>query len=61
MSTNRNRRNGFKIQTNIKEDNLLAYIALGFFDGIHLGHQALLKYCVKKAKEDCTLSTVILF
>ena len=37
------------------------YIALGFFDGIHLGHQALLYRCKQKAKKDQALSSVILF
>ncbi len=36
------------------------YIALGYFDGVHLGHQAILKLCVEKAKEDNVTSSVIL-
>ena len=41
-------------------ENILSYIALGFFDGVHLGHQAILRLCVDMAKEDNTMSSVIL-
>lgn len=46
-----------------KESNsdLLSYIALGFFDGIHLGHQFLLTLCIKDAKKNNAVSTVVLF
>lgn len=44
-----------------KGSNTLNYIALGFFDGIHLGHQAILKLCVKEAKKVNAVSTAILF
>lgn len=37
-----------------------SYIALGFFDGVHLGHQALLKLCVNSAEKVNASSTVIL-
>lgn len=40
-----------------KED----YIALGFFDGVHLGHKALLLSCAVKAKNDGAKSTAIIF
>jgi riboflavin kinase/FMN adenylyltransferase len=46
---------------NIYNKDMKKYIALGFFDGIHLGHQALLNWCVKKAKAAGAISTVILF
>jgi len=46
---------------NSDDKSLLKYIALGFFDGIHLGHQALLKWCVKEAKIAGAISTVVLF
>lgn len=36
-------------------------IALGNFDGIHLGHQALIKKAVEVAKEQGYLSSVLLF
>ncbi|MDD3655570.1 MAG: bifunctional riboflavin kinase/FAD synthetase [Atribacterota bacterium] len=39
---------------------LFSYIALGFFDGMHLGHQALLRLCIEKARHTDALSTVIL-
>jgi len=50
-----------KIKYGIDHDNLKNYIALGFFDGIHLGHQALLKCCVKEARLANATSTAILF
>lgn len=50
-----------KIKYGIDNDNLKNYIALGFFDGVHLGHQALLKWCVKEAELANAASTAILF
>jgi riboflavin kinase/FMN adenylyltransferase len=35
--------------------------ALGFFDGVHLGHQALLKQCVALARENHAQSAAITF
>ena len=40
-------------------DNLS--LALGFFDGIHLGHQAVIKSAVNFAKKNHTKSAVITF
>lgn len=37
------------------------YIALGVFDGVHLGHQKLIKYTVNKAKKNNGVSIVITF
>ncbi len=36
-------------------------LALGFFDGVHLGHQAVIKSAVEFAKENNTKSAVITF
>ena len=36
-------------------------VALGFFDGLHLGHAALLKKVVERAKETGALPTVVTF
>lgn len=49
------------VYQNMNGANPLTYIALGFFDGVHLGHQALLRLCVEEAKADHAVSTVILF
>jgi len=37
------------------------YIALGVFDGVHLGHQKLIKSTVNKAKSNNGISIVIIF
>lgn len=50
-----------KLQQKTKKEDTITYIALGFFDGIHLGHQNLLSHCVRKAIQDQAISTVILF
>lgn len=42
------------------EEKPFTYIALGFFDGVHIGHQALLKSCIEKAREVQAVSTVLL-
>ncbi len=39
-------------------DGLRACVALGMFDGVHKGHEALLSTCVRKAKEDNVPSVV---
>jgi riboflavin kinase/FMN adenylyltransferase len=44
----------------LNNKKLFSYIALGFFDGMHLGHQALLRLCIEKARHNNALSTVIL-
>lgn len=36
-------------------------LAFGFFDGVHIGHQAVIKSAVKHAKENNTKSAVITF
>lgn len=36
------------------------YIALGYFDGMHLGHLKIIKTCIRDAKRDKVLSTVLL-
>lgn len=36
------------------------YIALGYFDGMHLGHLKIIKTCIRDAKRDKVLSSVLL-
>ena len=36
-------------------------IALGFFDGVHLGHRALLRECVEVARDEGLVPTVLTF
>lgn len=43
------------------ENNLRKVIALGFFDGVHLGHQALLRRAVKRAAEQKLVPAVFTF
>lgn len=42
-------------------DNVKRVIALGFFDGVHLGHQALMKKTVERARERGIRPAVISF
>ncbi len=42
-------------------DNVKRVIALGFFDGVHLGHQALMKKTVERAREYGVRPAVISF
>src|SRR5665648_697043 len=46
---------------NIILPNKKRYIALGVFDGIHLGHQKLIKQTVDKAKKNDGISIVVTF
>jgi len=46
---------------NIILSNKKRYIALGVFDGIHLGHQKLIKQTVDKAKKNNGISIVVTF
>ncbi len=61
MKTIKENHNYKKINFGVDNNNLKNYIALGFFDGVHLGHQALLKWCVKEANLANATSTAILF
>lgn len=46
---------------NIILPNKKRYIALGVFDGVHLGHQKLIKLTVDKAKKNDGISMVVTF
>jgi len=46
---------------NIKLPKKSRYIALGVFDGVHLGHQKLIKLTVNKAKKNKGISIVVTF
>ncbi|MEA2022343.1 MAG: bifunctional riboflavin kinase/FAD synthetase [Candidatus Caldatribacteriota bacterium] len=53
-----------KIIRDIKDINFIKkkrYVALGVFDGIHLGHRNLIESAVKKAKQNNGLSIVVTF
>lgn len=49
-----------QLHTKINRNNNLS-LALGFFDGVHLGHQAVIKSAVNFAKENGLKSAVITF
>ena len=46
---------------NFKEDRFKTAIALGNFDGVHIGHQKLIKEMVENAKKNGLKSSVLLF
>jgi riboflavin kinase/FMN adenylyltransferase len=46
---------------NIKLPKKSHYIALGVFDGVHLGHRKLIKLTVNKAKKNKGISIVVIF
>ena len=46
---------------NIKLPKKSRYIALGVFDGVHLGHRKLIKLTVNKAKKNKGISIVVIF
>lgn len=48
-------------QLNEKESNTAYSLALGFFDGVHKGHQAVIGSAIKKAKELNCKSAVMTF
>ena len=50
-----------KYKKNLILPNNNRYIALGVFDGVHLGHQKLIKSTVSKAKDNKGVSIVITF
>ena len=50
-----------KYSKNIILPNKKRYIALGVFDGVHLGHQKLIKLTVDKAKKNDGISMVVNF
>ncbi|MBN2395671.1 MAG: bifunctional riboflavin kinase/FAD synthetase [Candidatus Atribacteria bacterium] len=49
-----------KILYHKTDKDMKTFVALGFFDGVHLGHQLLIHDCIKKADQDQAISTVIL-
>jgi len=44
-----------------EHDGSAVWLTIGSFDGIHRGHQALIRELVKGAKEKCGISTVVTF
>lgn len=44
-----------------EHDGSAVWLTIGSFDGIHRGHQALIRELVKGAKEQCGISTVVTF
>jgi riboflavin kinase/FMN adenylyltransferase len=47
--------------TEIKQLNIPLAMALGNFDGVHKGHQALIKKCVEESRERSWFSSVLLW
>lgn len=45
----------------MREKDAKRAIALGFFDGVHCGHQALMNMAVRRAKENGAISSVFTF
>ncbi len=43
------------------QNKKISYIALGFFDGVHLGHQSLLNLCVSESLKAKAISTAVIF
>ena len=43
------------------KEPLSAIVALGFFDGVHVGHRELIEFAVKKAKKEGVASAVFTF
>ncbi|MCM1010873.1 MAG: riboflavin biosynthesis protein RibF [Fusobacterium sp.] len=50
-----------KIYTELNNENRNVALALGFFDGVHLGHQVVIKSAVDFARENGKKSAVITF
>jgi len=50
-----------KYNKNLKLPDKKRYVALGIFDGVHQGHQKLIKEMVKKARQNNGLSLVVTF
>ena len=44
-----------------KYDNKKRILTIGNFDGVHRGHQEVLKYCVKRAEKLSLTSSVLTF
>jgi riboflavin kinase / FMN adenylyltransferase len=42
-------------------DNKNNILAIGFFDGVHLGHQKIIRFCIKRAKEMNAKSIILTF
>lgn len=52
---------GLDAAKSILPTNKQVYLAIGFFDGVHLGHQALIGKAIDIAKETDGISAVLTF